>query len=359
MTDDLPYWIALNEYPKFGPRSMARLYDFFDSMEAAFRAKLSDLIAAGIPARVAEGFIHLRTEIDPARLVRDIKRNQISVIKIDDDNYPPLLKTIYDPPPLLFVRGQLPSSDYAHVAIVGSRAATDYGLQMAKKLASDIAEAGAVIVSGLAFGIDEAAHLATIRSGGMTIAVIASGILRLTSRQYYIMQKILETGGAVISEFPLWAESLKHNFPIRNRVISGISNGTVVIEATEKSGSLITATSALEQSRDVFALPGPVNSETSVGTNNLIKMGAHVVTCAADVLDVLQVENVREKAVPVKKPDSKEEAMLLEYLSKSPIHIDELTRATELDSIKVASTLSLMEMKGRARQIGGMYYILV
>jgi len=359
MDKDLPYWVALNEYIKFGPRSMARLYDYFDSMESAFQAQVTDLIKAGIPEKVAKGFVHLRSEIDPAKLMNEITRNQITVVKIDDDDYPSLLKTIYDPPPLLFARGILPAADYAHVAMVGSRKATDYGLFMAKKLASDLSDAGAVIVSGLAYGIDEAAHLATVRNKGITVAVIASGILRLTSRQYYIVQKILETGGTVISEFPLRAESLKHNFPVRNRIISGMSHGTVVIEATEKSGSLITATSALEQSREVFALPGPVTSETSRGTNNLIKMGAHVVTEAADVLDVLQVENVREKATPAKQPDSKEEAKILEYLSKSPIHIDEITRSTQLDAVKIASTLSLMEMKGRARQIGGMYYILV
>ncbi|MCH8049317.1 DNA-protecting protein DprA [Patescibacteria group bacterium] len=359
MTPDLPYWIALNEYYKFGPRAMGRLYDFFDSMESAFNAGLSDLLKAGIPQNIAEGFVHLRSEIDPDALMSALERQNVDVWTINDETFPPLLKTIYDPPPVLFVRGKLPSAEYAHLAVVGSRAATDYGLQMTRSLISDIAEAGVVIVSGLAFGIDEAAHMATVKAGGVTVAVIASGIFKLTSRQHYLADRIIATGGAMVSEFPLKMQSLRHNFPFRNRVISGMSHGTLVMEATVKSGSLITARAALEQGRDVFALPGPIHYPTSAGTNNLLKMGAHVATCAADILDILKVEHVRKKALPPPKPDSKEEALILDYLSKTPIHIDELTRATQLEPTKVASTLSLMEMKGRARQIGGMYYILV
>jgi len=225
-------------------------------------------------------------------------------------------------------------------------------------LATELAKAGVVVVSGLAYGIDEAAHIATLKTNGITIAVLGTGILNPgTERQQYLAEKIAQSGGAVISEFPVRMHGAKQNFPIRNRIISGIGHGSLIIEATKKSGSLITAQSALEQNREVFAVPGPITSDTSVGTNNLIKMGAHPVTCATDVLNVLNISEVQEIARSEPTPDSKEEALILELLSKNPIHIDELTRQTGLQSYSVASTLSLMEMKGQTKQIGGMYYV--
>lgn len=358
MRTDLPYWLALNEFNKFGPRSMMRLFSYFQNMELAFKANLQDLINAGIRQSIATQFIHERQNFNPEKITDTINRHAISAVTSQDDDYPSLLKTIYDPPAVLYIKGKLPSVDRAHVAVVGSRKASSYGLQCAGMLATELAKAGVVVVSGLAYGIDEAAHGATLKSSGTTIAVLGTGILNVgSSRQIYLADQIAKRGGAVISEFPINMYGAKQNFPIRNRIISGISHGSIIIEATEKSGSLITAQSALEQNREVFALPGPITSETSVGTNNLIKMGAHPVTCAADVLNVLNISEVREITRPEPTPDSKEEALILELLSKNPIHIDELTRQTGLQSHSVAGTLSLMEMKGRTKQIGGMYYV--
>lgn len=357
--DDIAYWIALNEYPKFGPRTMARLFDRFNSMKEAFNASVKELMLAGVSEKVAQGFVHLREDINPHILMRWIEKNNIGVLTIGDDRYPPLLKTIYDPPPVLFFRGMMPNTEIAHLAVVGSRRATPYGLEVARSLTTQLADAGLVIASGMAYGIDQEAHKATIEVEGTTVAVLGCGLLQLNSTQRYFADKIVDAGGAVISEFPLRMEGLKQNFPFRNRVISGMSHATLIIEATEKSGSLITARTALEQNRDVFAVPGPINTETSQGTNNLIKMGAHPVTKAEDILDLLNIEHVQEQARPLPTPDSREEAAILELLSKTPIHIDELTRTTQLDATVVASTLSLMEMKGRTRQIGGMYFILV
>lgn len=357
--DDIAYWVALNEYPKFGPRTLAKLFDRFDSMKRAFNAPVKELMLAGVSEKVAQGFVHLREEINPHVLMRWTEKNNIGVITINDEQYPPLLKTIYDPPPVLFFRGIMPNVNIAHLAIVGSRKASPYGIETAKQLSTELADAGLVIVSGMAYGIDQAAHSATVSVGGTTVAVLGCGLLQLNSTQRYMADKIVDAGGAVVSEFPLRMQGLKHNFPFRNRVISGMSHGTLVIEATEKSGSLITARTALEQNRDVFAVPGPINSPTSHGTNNLLKMGAHVATQASDVLDLMNIEHVQETAKPLPNPDSKEEAAILELLTKTPIHIDEITRTTGLESTVIASTLSLMEMKGRTRQIGGMYYILV
>lgn len=338
---------------------MTRLLAHFDSMKHAFEAEANDLKQAGIPLKTALGFVHARDEISPAQIHQRTIDLGFSAITINDETYPALLRQIYDPPAILYIEGKLPSNEVAHLAIVGSRKASPYGLSVVSELSRQIAESGVVVVSGLAFGIDEAAHMATVKAGGTTVAVLAHGLLMHTSRGRYVTDKIVESGGAIISEFPLSAPALKQNFPYRNRVISGMSHGTLIIEATEKSGSLITARAALDQNREVFAVPGPINSLTSVGTNNLIKMGAHPTTGVADILDILEVSHVQEKAIPKPKPDSKEEAAILDLLSKTPIHIDELIRETQLNSQKIASTLSLMEMKGRARQIGGMYYILV
>lgn len=357
MNPDLAYWLALNEFPKFGPKAMARLLSHFDSMHDAFKADLEELITANIPEKLAREFVHFRGDISPDLTLKKMEKNNFSAVTITDEKYPKMLREIYDPPGVLYIWGQLPSHEIPHLAVVGSRKATPYGLRVAGEISKEVAESGLVIVSGLAYGVDEAAHSATVKAGGITIAVLAHGLLKLTSRGQYLAQKIVEAGGAIVSEFPLQTHAMKQYFPYRNRIISGISHGTLVVEATEKSGSLITARTAMEQNREVFAVPGSIHSESSVGTNNLIKMGAHPVTNSTDILNVLETGNVREPQTKKIKPDSKEEALILELLSKAPIHIDEIIRSTQLNSQKVASTLSLMEMKGRTRQIGGMYYV--
>ncbi len=359
MQNDLPYWVAINATMKFGPRAFERLTSVFDSMKDVWFASKSELDQIGIQKRFVEGFVSLRDDINPQKLMDILERNNIQAITIFDEKYPSLLTSIYDPPPLLFVKGKLPADGIAHIAIVGSRKATQYGLRMTIKFATELAESGIVVVSGLAYGIDEAAHRATISSKGTTIAVLASGLGALNSRQRYIADKIIAENGAIISEFPYLCESLKHHFPIRNRIISGISHGTLIVEAQKKSGSLITAKSAIDQNRDVFAIPGPITSEFSFGTNNLIKMGAFPVTQVEDILDLLDIAHAHRPIKEKHKPDSKEEAMMLEQLNSNPIHIDELIRQSNLDASQVAGTLSLMEMKGRVRHIGGMYYILV
>ncbi|MBU0614381.1 DNA-processing protein DprA [Patescibacteria group bacterium] len=359
MREDLPYWVAINATMKFGPRSFERLTSVFDSMKDAWLASAEELEQIGIQKKFVEAFLATKEDVVPEKLMQTLERNNIQAITIFDDEYPSLLTSIYDPPPILFVKGKLPQSSVAHVAIVGSRKATQYGLYAANKFAKELSSAGVIVVSGLAYGIDETAHMATVAEHGRTIAVLASGLGILTSRQNYIANKIIENKGAIISEFPYLCESLKHHFPIRNRIISGISHGTFIVEAQERSGSLITAKSALEQSRDVFALPGPITNPNSAGTNNLIKMGAFPVTQVEDILDLLEIVHLPKQPKTAPKPDSKEEAEITVLMSANPIHIDELIRQTQLSSSQVASTLSLMEMKGRVRHIGGMYYILV
>lgn len=359
MNPDLPYWLAINECGVFGPKSMEKLRAYFGSMKQAFEASLEELICAGIREDRARDFISARANIDPNALFTTITKAGVSVCTIADDTYPILLREIYDPPAVLYILGILPDPQRIHIAVVGSRHATSYGLSCATSLSRELAKTNTVIVSGLAYGIDEAAHEATLQAGGITIAVLGSGILNVgTTRQHQLANKIVKQGGAIISEFPLRMPGFKTNFPVRNRIISGLSQATLIIEATEKSGSLITAKSALEQNREVFAVPGPINSETSKGPNNLIKMGAHPATCAEDILSVLNIEKP-EANTATYQPDSKEEALILPLLGKNPIHIDDITRQTKLPPQNVASTLSLMEMKGRTKHTGGMNYIII
>jgi len=333
MSQDLNYLIALNEFPKFGPKSLARLMGYFASAPCAWEATAPDLKLAGIHDNVINEFLEARKAINPDALMQQITDNQISVLTLTDDSYPSLLKQIYDPPYLLFIRGTLPNLDnHRSLSIVGSRKASDYGIRVAKDLTQEIAKQGIVTVSGLAFGIDEIAHRATIDVSGITIAVLGFGILNPPSaREQEVQKLIVENNGAVI----------------------------LVIEAAEKSGSLITAQSALEQNREVFAVPGSITSPTSAGTNILLKNGAHMVTCAQDILNVFDMGSCTPAQVEIKQKPiglTPEETAILETLSKTPIHIDEITRQTKLAAHQISATLSVLELKGLVQDTGGQYY---
>ncbi|MEK7665934.1 MAG: DNA-processing protein DprA [Patescibacteria group bacterium] len=277
------------------------------------------------------------------------------------NEYPPLLRTIKNPPEHLFILGQLQPLDAPTIAVVGSRRCTQYGQRVTTEITSALAQAGVVIVSGLAFGVDAVAHRAAIDVGGKTIAVLASPINEITPRANIpLARDILKHGGTIMSEFPPGTPTFKGSFPIRNRIISGLSLGVLVVEATSISGSLITTKFALEQGREVFAVPGPIDSETSQGTNALLKSGAHVVTSAHDVLDVLGLSGVAltRKATEPPKPDTKEESILLPLLTKQPLHLDEIIRKSGLPTATVSSCVMMMEIKAKIRHVGGNYYIL-
>lgn len=284
-------------------------------------------------------------------------------IDFQSNEYPPKLRQIHKPPESLFVKGELPSPNAPMVAVVGSRMATPYGRRSARLLTETLARSGIVIVSGLAYGIDAIAHEAALDVGGKTIAVLASNVNDITPVQHRpLAERILDHGGAIVSEIDGNDEKIhlsRFSFPVRNRIISGLCLATLVVEATTKSGSLITAKFALEQGREVFAVPGPIDSETSGGTNALIKSGAHVCTSANDILDVLGMSGV-----PLDRPkttiqaDSKEEATLLPLLSKKPRHLDEIIRESRLPASVVSTTFTLMEIKGKTRHVGGNQYII-
>lgn len=283
--------------------------------------------------------------------------NDIKKINIEDTNYPKILKEIHDPPSCLYIRGSFAKSDEIAVGIVGTRTYTSYGKQVTENIVSDLIQAGVAIISGLAIGIDTFAHKSAIESGGRTIAVLGSA---MDEKSFYpscnkrLAHKIVQNG-AVISEYAPGTKSERWFFPQRNRIISGLSLGVLVVEAPEKSGALITATQALEQNREVFAIPGSIYSKNSVGTNKLIQMGAKLVTNANDILEELNLPLLEENKKEF-KPENKEQEILLNILIKEPTHIDAITKKSNLKAGIVSSTLIILELKGAVKNTGGGYY---
>jgi DNA processing protein len=355
MQDDRKYWIALTTFRPFGPKRISRLMRRFQTMEAAFNASASQLVEAGIEPKITNRFLQERIHIDPDALSRELDVRGIQAITLKDDIYPPLLKEIFDPPAVLYVRGVLPNPDRRHLAVVGSRKATMYGKRVTEDIIGETARAGTVIVSGLAYGIDAAAHDTTVSVGGCTIAVLGSGVDQESiypSQHRALASKILASDGALISEFPLGTPPLKQHFPIRNRIIAGMCHGTLVIEAAIKSGSLITARAAVDSNRDVYAVPGSIHSPLSEGPNELIKTGATPVTCAQDLFGI---EPVPEPG-PAYEPASNDETLIYNNIPLIPVHLDEIIRSTGLPTHKVLSTLTYMEMKDGIKHQGGQFY---
>jgi DNA processing protein len=356
------YFVAFNQFhEKIGPQRIKKLLNFFGTLENAWNAEASELQNAGLEGNIVTELCAGRINIEPEKELQKVLAHKIDVLTILDENYPRLLKEIDDPPPILYVRGAFVPQDEKALAIVGTRMPTPYGQQAASHLAGQIAQAGLTIVSGLARGIDTLAHLAALQNNRRTIAVVGSGIDEASiypPSNRKLAQQILENG-AVVSEYPLTAPALKHHFHARNRIISGLSLGSLVIEAKEKSGALITAEHALAQNREVFALPGPIYSPTSVGPNNLIKMGAKLVTKTEDILEELNLKTLTEQ-IEVRQilPDNEEEAKILQLLSDEPTHIDKIVNDTKMDTAAVNASLALMEMKGKIKNMGGMNYVI-
>ena len=284
---------------------------------------------------------------------------EIKTVSINDKNYPKLLKEIKDPPEVLFYRGELKPKENCF-AVVGTRMSSPYGKQVALEIAGDLAEAGLIIVSGLAPGIDTFAHQAAVERGKRTIAVLGTG---LDEKSIYpqsnlkLAKKILETGGCLISEYPPGTPGSKFTFPNRNRIISGLSLGVLVVEAKQKSGALITAHYAFEQKRKVFAVPGPIHSLNSKGCHYLIKKGAKLVENANDILKELNLP-YSTSGVDYLRGENEEENLILGALKEEALDVDKIIERTKLSAAKVASTLAILEIKGKVRNLGGNTYAI-
>lgn len=356
--DDRLYWVLLNMVPGVGPAKFKRLVDAFGDAETAWKASARDLAMAGLERKAIEGLQRLRATVDPAAERRRLDRMGIKVLTLLDDAYPSPLRDISDPPPVLYVMGDLQPSDAWAVAVVGTRRATGYGRQVVDRLVAPLARAGVTIVSGLAKGIDTYAHQAALAAGGRTIAVLGSGLDQVYPPENTRLAAEVARKGALITEFPLGMRPDALNFPRRNRIISGLCMGTLVVEAGHQSGALITADFALEQGREVFAVPGNITSPSSQGTNQLIKDGAKLVTEAQDILEELSMTAVAHYQLAQEVlPDNEVEARLMQFISGEPIHIDELGRRAELPSALVSSTLTMLELKGMVRQVSALSYV--
>jgi DNA processing protein len=357
---DLKYWLGFNRVKGIGPAKLRLILDQFGELAAAWQANPQQLAKLGIDKKALNNFITTRDEIDLDVELEKTTRAGIGIIVWSSSNYPKFLKEIPSPPPVLYVKGKILPSDEWAVAIVGTRRFTVYGRQITQELAGSLVRNNVTIVSGLARGIDAFAHQAALDSGGRTIAVLGSGFDNLyPAENRGLAERIIDGNGALVSEYGLGTPPDSRNFPARNRIISGLSLGVVVVEAGIRSGALITSSFALEQDREVFAVPGNINSPASKGTNSLIQQGAKLVRSAEDVLEELNLTMVsQQSAVQQIVPDTAEEALLIEYLSHQPIHIDDLTRHAGLPSNLVGSTLTIMELKGMVIQVGGMNYVL-
>lgn len=358
----LKYWVGFSKIPSIGPLRWQKLLKGFPNLEQAWNAPLWQLGQAGLEEHIIAEIVRLRQEINLDEEMAKLEKEQVRIITILDEDYPKLLKEIYSPPPLLFYRGQLPADKEFLLAVVGTRKPSTYGQHVTRTLSRDLAQSGLTIVSGLALGIDSLAHSAALESSGKTLAVLGCGIERANiypASNRYLGEKIVAQGSGIISEHPLGTPPLKHHFPRRNRIISGISLGTLVVEAPFKSGALLTAQLALEQNREVFAVPGNITSAYSAGANNLIKMGARVVTSADDILETLNLQKAAEYlAASAIVPETEEEVKILEFLEREPVHVDELARSTGLPIQIINATLTLMEMKGKIKNLGNMNYVV-
>jgi DNA processing protein len=356
-------WLALSLVPGLGSVGIKNLVAKFGSPEEIFQAKLHDLMCVeNIRKELALRIINREFSLDPSHVVRKLGRLGARIISYADPLYPAPLREIHDPPMVLYLRGQDIPSKITFVAIVGSRNPTPYGLKAAEKIAQGLARRGLGVVSGMATGIDSAAQWGCIEGKGFTVAVLGTGIdVIYPGSNKKLFQKITDNGAA-ITEFPLGAPPEPKHFPIRNRIISGLSKGVVVVEATKKSGSLITAGLALEQGREVFAVPGSIDSFKSVGCHHLIKQGARLIENADDILDEFGLnyafapitDTFQQCRLPLMEDSEK---LLYEIIGDYPLHIDEIARQGNLEAGVVSSILMKMELKGLVRQLPGKLFV--
>ncbi|MBN1453046.1 MAG: DNA-processing protein DprA [Anaerolineales bacterium] len=358
--NDKRYWIGFTLVKGIGAVRFQRLLERFGDAESAWRAAPAELAEAGLSLKVIERLAAVREKADLSRLWDQIQSKGIEVLTWLDEAYPQRLKEIEQPPPVLYVRGELSPEDTWAVAIVGTRRVTPYGRQVTEEIASYLAANGVTVVSGLARGVDALAHNAALKAGGRTLAVLGSGVDRIYPPENRGIAEQIFEHGAVLSDYAPGTPPESSNFPPRNRIISGLSMAVVVIEAGETSGALITAEFAAEQGREIFAVPGNIFAPQSKGTNKLIQRGALPLLSASDIMQALNLTRVgQHKAARKALPADEVEAKLLDAMREEPLHVDEIRNQTGLPVEKVSATLVMMELKGMVRQVGNMHYVAV
>ncbi len=357
---ELKYWVGFNIVKGVGPTRLRMLLDHFGSLAKAWEADEHSLKQAGLPRNVAQKVRETRHKISLDAEMKKIEQAGAHILTWENPDYPRHLLNIHSPPPVLYVRGRLRPEDEWAVAVVGTRRASVYGREATRRLARDLASQGITIVSGMALGIDTEAHRAALQAGGRTIAVLGCGVDVTYPRSNRKLAEEICAHGAILSEYSLGTRPEAGNFPPRNRIISGLSLGVLVTEASERSGALITASYAGEQGRDVFAVPGNIFNRGSKGTNDLIRDNAVPVTSVRDIIEALNLTMVSEyQEARVTLPENATEAAVYARLSANPTHVDEIQRSCDMPMAQVSSTLALMELKGMIRRVEGMYYVAV
>lgn len=359
MTSHSQYWLGFSLIPQIGGQTILQLFAGFHDLSVAWYADKSELLARGLPPKLADLIVSHRPKINLEAEMAKLTPLQASLITWEDAHYPESLRDIHHPPPLLYVRGTLLPEDHQALAVVGTRKATRHGRQTTYELSKRLAKQGVTIVSGLALGIDTAAHLGALDGGGRTIAVFGNGVERAYPQENRDLARRIVQQGAVISEFPIGTPPIGKNFPRRNRIMSGLSMGVLVTEAPSHSGSLITATYALEQGREVFAVPANIRNQALAGTNRLLQEGAKLVMSEDDILDELQIRYEKHQTITVAQqiiPDSPSEKMIFDLLSDEPIHIDDLVRLSALSVAEINGILTFLEVKGLAENVAPMQY---
>jgi DNA processing protein len=356
-------WLGFSLVPEIGPRRISFLRESFGSLVEAWRASESVLHQTKLGDAALKNFLRLRQKLDLEHELERVQKAGAHLLTPDDDTYPALLKPLPDAPPVLYVKGNLTVEDSTAVSVIGTRKASNYGLSIAQDLSKQLAAQRVTIISGLAQGIDAAAHRGALAAGGRTIAVLGCGIDRIYPQEHAPLAHDITQRGALVSEFPLGVPPEGRNFPRRNRIISGMALGVLIVEAPLKSGAIITAIIAAEQGRDVFAVPGNIFNPSSAGTNRLIQDGAKLVMHVDDILNELQIAKTRAEshiqlASALAKPENDLEKQVMQQLGVDPIHVDEIARACGLPIAVINSALTMLELKGLAQNVGHMQYCL-
>jgi DNA processing protein len=362
LLDDQKYWLGFSLVPNIGPKRIVLLRKHFGDLGAAWTASEGQLRQVDLGQKTLSTLLTQRKKIDLDAEMAKIRKANVWLLTLADDRYPALLRELEDAPPVLYVRGTLIPTDKLSLAIVGTRKVTNYGRDVTKRLARELAQQDITIVSGMAHGVDSVAHWAAIEGDGRTIAVLGCGIDIIYPHDNDKLARAIINNGAIISEFPLGTKPVGKNFPRRNRVVSGLSLGVLVTEAPEKSGALITATLAGEQGREVFAVPANIFNKMGGGTNRLIQDGAKLVMNVKDILSELNVAydkvEIRRQTERI-SPSNEKERLVLQHLGVDPIYVDDLMHLCGLPISEVSATLTILELKGLAQTSGGMQYSLV
>ncbi len=355
----LNYLAALCYFPKFSVGRGKHLLKSFPNPADIWQAELEELVAVGLEPAIANEFMSWRETAPVEKITRDLTEAGMQTSSINDPDYPKLLKEISDPPAIIFYRGKLPDNNFPLLSVVGTRRCTAYGKKVTEDLAKKLAAAGIGIVSGLALGIDGIAHSAALEVGGKTFAVLGSGVDRATISplsHLSLADQIVASGGGIISEYPPGFKPTVYSFPARNRIIAGLSMATLITEAPITSGALITAARCLDYNREVLVVPHPINSLQGVGGNEFLKKGAQLITSAADILGLLHLDSLKAPASARPNPENALEEKIFAAIATGPRHIDEIIKITQIPASSLTGTLTMLELKAKIHNLGGMTY---